>query len=144
MAGFSYTVTVPRPPEAVFPWLFEADKAPQWTGNLEAYEVVGGPLGTGSKVRQQLRVSGELIRFELEITRYDPPRSAESRFSISGIEVVTSYALAPDGSGTRLTQTIEGRASGFKARVLVPIVQPRLERKLTEDLERLRGILSAA
>jgi hypothetical protein len=30
----------------------------------------------------------------------------------------------------------------LKARLLLPIIQPRLERKLTEDLERLRGVLA--
>ena len=30
------------------------------------------------------------------------------------------------------------------ARLLLPVVQPRLERKLTEDLERLRGLLAEA
>ena len=41
-----------------------------------------------------------------------------------------------------LVQTLEGNASGFKARMLVPVVQPRLEAKLTEDLDRLRDLLS--
>ena len=41
-----------------------------------------------------------------------------------------------------LTQTLEGKANGFKARLLVPVVQPKLESKLTEDLERLRELLS--
>jgi uncharacterized protein YndB with AHSA1/START domain len=143
VAGFASSVTVPRPPAEVFPWLFEPDKVPRWTGNLEGYEVLS-PLGKGARIKQRLKVSGERVAFELEITRYDAPSAAEARFAISGVEVVTTYALAPDGGGTRLTQTIEGHASGFKARMLLPIVQPRLERKLSEDLERLRQVLSAA
>jgi uncharacterized protein YndB with AHSA1/START domain len=144
MAGFTHSVTLPRPPAEVFPWLLEEDKVPQWTGALERYEVLGdGPLGPGSRVRQVLTVSGERIDLELEITRYDPPREAESRFSISGLEVVTQYELGGADGGSTLTQTLEGKASGFKARLLVPVVQPRLERKLTADLERLRELLSS-
>jgi uncharacterized protein YndB with AHSA1/START domain len=144
MAGFTHSVTLARPPAEVFPWLLEEDKVPQWTGALERYEVLGdGPLGPGSRVRQVLTVSGERIDLELEITRYDPPREAESRFSISGLEVVTQYELAGADGGSTLTQTLEGKASGFKARLLVPVVQPRLERKLTADLERLRELLSS-
>jgi uncharacterized protein YndB with AHSA1/START domain len=144
MAGFSHSVTLTRPPAEVFPWLLEEDKVPQWTGALERYEVLGdGPLGSGSRVRQVLTVSGERIDLELEITRYDPPREAESRFSISGLEVVTQYELAEADGGSMLTQTLEGKASGFKARLLVPVVQPRLERKLTADLERLRELLAS-
>ena len=145
MASFSNTVTLPRPPEEVFPWLLEEDKAPRWTGGLEVYEVVGGgPLRAGSRIHQVLSVSGQRLEVELEVTRYDPPRVAESRFEISGLDVEVTQALAPAGDGAcELTQALEGRASSFKARMLLPVVQPRLERKLTEDLERLRELLSS-
>ena len=143
MASFRHTITLPRTPEEVFPWLFEADKVPQWTGNLEAYEVLGdGALGRGSRVRQVLTVSGQRLELELEITRYEPPREAESRFAVSGVDVELTYALTANGAGSELTHTLEGKASSFKARMLLPVVQPRLERKLTEDLDRLRELLS--
>ena len=142
MASFRHTVTLPRTPEEVFPWLFEEDKVPRWTGNLEAYEVLGdGALGRGSRVRQILTVSGQRLELELEITRYEPPHAAESRFGISGVEVELTYVLTANGAGSQLTHTLEGKASSFKARMLLPVVQPRLERKLTEDLDRLREVL---
>jgi len=143
-SSFRHTVTLLRTPEEAFPWLFEEDRVPQWTGNLEAYEVLGdGPLARGTRVRQVLTVSGQRVELELEITRYEPPHEAESRFAISGLDVDVTYALAADGDGgSELTQTLEGKASSFKARMLLPVVQPRLERKLTEDLERLRELLS--
>ena len=78
----------------------------------------------------------------LEITRFDPPGYAESRFSTNGLDVVTTYALRASGPGTELTQSLEGKASGFKARLLLPVVQPKLEEKLAEDLGRLRALLS--
>jgi carbon monoxide dehydrogenase subunit G len=143
VASFSYSVEIPRPPAEVFPWLLEEDKVPRWTGSLEAYERLdGGPLGTGSRVRQVLEVSGRRIDVELELTAYDPPNGAETRFSTNGIEVVNSYALAGSGDGTRLTQSVDAKPSGLTARMLVPVVQPRLEEKLTQDLDRLRAELS--
>ena len=141
MASFRHTVTVPRPPDEVFPWLFEEDKVPQWTGSLDGY-AVQGTLGPGATIRQTLEVSGHKVDVEMRLTRYEPPHGAESHFSMSGLDVVTTYALSPNGGGTELTQTLEGNASGFKARMLVPVVQPRLEKKLTEDLERLRTLLT--
>jgi carbon monoxide dehydrogenase subunit G len=136
-------VEIARPPAEVFPWLLEEDKVPRWTGHLEAYERIGdGALGRGSRVRQVLVVSGRTIDVELELTGYDPPTSAETRFSTNGIDVVNGYSLAPAGAGTRLTQSVEAKARSISARILVPVVQPRLEEKLTEDLERLRGTLA--
>jgi uncharacterized protein YndB with AHSA1/START domain len=141
VASFRHSVALPRPAEAVFPWLFEEDKVPQWTGNLEAYEVRGA-LGHGARIRQVLTVSGQKVDLDLEITRYEPPRAADSRFSMSGLQVEIAYLLVPHSDGSQLTQTLEAKASGFKARMLVPMVQPRLETKLTEDLERLKVVLS--
>jgi carbon monoxide dehydrogenase subunit G len=143
VASFSHSVEIPRPPADVFPWLLDQDKVPRWTGHLERYERLdGGPLGHGSRVRQVLEVSGRTIDVTLEITGYEPPSGAQTRFSTNGIQVVSSYALEAAGAGTRLTQSLEAKPSGLSARMLVPVIQPRLEKKLTEDLERLRGELS--
>jgi uncharacterized protein YndB with AHSA1/START domain len=143
VASFQHTVTVPQPPAEVFPWLFDEDKVPRWTSRLQAYEVPDGALGPGTRIHQVLKVSGQPLDLELEIVRYEPPGFAESRFSTNGMDVVTTYTLREAGAGTELTQSLEGKASSFKARMLVPIVQPKLEGKLTEDLERLRELLSA-
>ena len=138
MASFSHTVEIPKPPADVFPWLLEEDKVPRWTGHLQRYEQLDGSLRAGSRVRQVLEVSGRTIDVEMEVTAYEPPSGAQTSFSTNGIEVVSSYALEAAGAGTRLTQSIEAKPSGFTARMLVPVVQPRLEEKLTQDLERLR------
>jgi uncharacterized protein YndB with AHSA1/START domain len=132
-------VDIAKPPEDVFPWLLEEDKVPQWTGDLQRYEV-SGPLGTGARLKQVLNVAGGLT-LDLELRRYDPPRGAESAFSTNGVNVVTTYALEPAGGGTRLTQTLDAKASGLTARMLIPVVQGRLEKKVVEDLGRLRGVL---
>jgi len=142
VARFSHTVEISRPPEDVFPWLLEEDKVPRWTSHLDTYQALDGSLGPGSRVRQVLEVSGRRIDVELEITRYDPPRGAATRFATNGIEVVNAYSLEPSGAGTRLTQSLDAKPSGLTARMLVPVVQPRLEEKLTQDLERLRSELS--
>ena len=143
MASFSHTVSVPKAPGEVFPWLLEEDKVPQWTTRLQAYEVLGaGGIARGTRIRQVLTVSGQALDIELEIVSFDPPGFAESRFSTNGMDVETTYALRANGGGTELTQTLEGKANGFKARLLLPVVQPKLEEKIAEDLARLRALLS--
>jgi uncharacterized protein YndB with AHSA1/START domain len=137
--SFSHSIELPKPPTEVFPWLLERDKVPQWTGDLERYDV-GGPLGTGTRVTQKLSVAGGLV-LDMEITRYDPPSGAETVFETNGVKVTSAYIVAPSGTGTRLTQTLDAKASGFTARMLIPIVQGRLETKLKDDLERLRSVL---
>ena len=141
MASFTRTVTLSQAPAEVFPWLLEADRVPRWASGVEAYEVTGA-LEQGARVRQRLAVSGQNIDVDMEIVRYDPPWEAETRFSTNGIHVVNVYALAAEGAGTRLSQSLEAKARGLTARLLLPAVQPRLERKLSEDLDRLAALLA--
>ena len=139
MPSFSYSVELSQPPEAVFPWLLDADKVPQWTSDLQSYSV-DGPLGQGAHAHQLLDVAGGL-KLDLEITRYDPPRGAETYFETNGVKITSAYVLAPSGGGTKLTQTLDAKASGLTARMLIPVVQGRLEKKLSQDLDRLREVL---
>lgn len=141
MASFTHSVTIPRPPEEVFPWLLEGDRVPQWTSHLERYEPEGA-VGPGSRIRQRLVVGGQTFDVAMEIVRYDPPREAQTRFSTNGVDIEATYQLAPDGTGTRLTQSLEAKARSLSARLIVPVVQPKLERKLIGDLERLQTLLS--
>jgi len=143
VASFSHSITIPKSPGDVFPWLLEEDKVPQWTTRLQNYEVLGsGTIARGTRIRQVLTVSGQALDIEIEITRFEPPGFAESRFSTNGMDVETTYALRANGDGTELTQTLDGKANGFKARLLLPVVQPKLEEKIAEDLARLRELLS--
>jgi carbon monoxide dehydrogenase subunit G len=137
--SFSHSIDVSKPPSEVFPWLLEQDKVPQWTSDLERYDV-SGPLGVGAHVTQRLTVAGG-IALEMEITAYDPPRGAATAFETNGVRVTSEYILEGSGAGTRLTQTLDATASGFAAKMVMRVVKDRLENKLTADLERLKLLL---
>jgi uncharacterized protein YndB with AHSA1/START domain len=143
MARTERSTDIAKPPEEVFPYLFEPDLVPRWTTGLEAYERVDdGPVGKGSRFRQRLEVSGQRIDAELKVTAYDPPRHAVAATEIRGIDVISTYELRPEGGGTRLTQTVEAKGGGLKGRVLIPVIQPHLEKKLERDLAALQALLA--
>ena len=139
------TVTVAASPEAVFPWLLEEDKVRRWVSGLERYERADdGPLRVGSRIHEDLAVSGYSLKLELHVVTLEPPRRADLRFEGSGFKAVNQYAVAPQGDGARVTWAIEGDATSFKARLIVPMVQARLQEKLDGDLARLRQLLASA
>jgi uncharacterized protein YndB with AHSA1/START domain len=138
--SFSHSVELAQPPELVFPWLLEQDKVPRWTSDLTRYEAES-PLRAGAHVKQVLRLGGSELVLNLELTRYDPPRAAESTTETNGVKLTIAYALEPAGAGTRLTQTLDAKASSLTARMLIPVVQGRLEKKVTTDLEQLRSVV---
>ncbi len=136
------TVTVQRTPAEVFPWLLDADKVPRWMTGLEVYEPLeSGPLRVGSRIRQELSVSGQSLRFELELEHLDPPNAAVLRFEGSGFKAANEYAVSAAGSAANVTWVISGDTTSFKARLIAPMVQAKLQEKLDTDLARLRALL---
>jgi carbon monoxide dehydrogenase subunit G len=140
MPSFSHSIDVPKPPADVFPYLLDADKVPQWTSDLSSYEPAG-PLADGTEIKQVIAIGGSHITLNMTLHRYEPPTGAIVAFSTNGVDIVNTYAVEANGSGSRVTQGLDAKASSFTARMLIPVVQGRLEKKLTEDLERLRGVL---
>jgi carbon monoxide dehydrogenase subunit G len=137
------TVSVARPPAEVFPWLLDADKVPRWMTGLEVYEPLDpGPLRVGSRIRQELSVSGHQLRFELRVAELQAPRRAVLRFEGSGFKAANEYALGEAGDGTSVTWVISGDTTSFKARLIAPMVQAKLQEKLEIDLARLRALLA--
>jgi carbon monoxide dehydrogenase subunit G len=138
-----HSVAVDKPPGDVFPWLLEADKVPRWMTGLDVYEPLDPlPLRTGSRIRQELSVSGRQLRFELRVAELDAPRRALLRFEGSGFKAASEYTVAAAGGGSRVTWVIAGDATSFKAKLIAPMVQSKLQEKLETDLGRLRTLLA--
>ena len=137
------TVVVAAAPDEAFAWLLEADRVPRWMSGLSRYERAdAGPLRVGSRIHQDLEVSGYSLRLEMEVVRLEPPRRADLRFEGSGFRAVNEYTVAPAPGGAQVTWAIGGDATSFKARLIVPMVQARLQDKLDGDLARLRDLLA--
>ena len=62
-------------------------------------------------------------------------------FSTNGVDVTNTYTVEANGGGSKVTQGLDAKASSFTARMLIPVVQGRLEKKIVEDLEKLREVL---
>lgn len=143
MARFEFSVVILRPAAEVFPWLLEADKVTQWTSGVEKYEP-RGPIDRGTHIQQTLMVSGQRLTLDVEVVRHDPPTDAKTSFDAKGILVLNAYRLVEANGSTKLTQTVDANADGFKAHFLLPILQPHLEKKIEADLQKLRETLAVS
>jgi carbon monoxide dehydrogenase subunit G len=138
-----HSVPVDRAPVEVFPWLLDADKVPRWMTGLVVYEPLDPPpLRTGSRIRQELSVSGHQLRFEMRVAELDAPRRAVLRFEGSGFKAANEYSVAEAGGGSRVTWVISGETTSFKAKLIAPMVQAKLQEKLETDLGRLQTLLA--
>ena len=85
-------------------------RSPRWMTGLEVYEPLDpGPLVVGSRIRQELSVSGQHLKFELEVARWSRrrPRSCASRAPAS--RRPTSTRSRRDGGGAAVTLGDLGR-----------------------------------
>ena len=136
------TVTIARPPAEVFPWLVDADKVAQWMSGLERYEPLDpGPLRVGSRIAQRLSVSGYELGFELTVKELEPPDRAVLTFSGSGFDAANAYTVTPAAGGAHVSWVVSGDTTSFKAKLVAPMVQAKLQEKHDGDLARLRTLL---
>ncbi len=65
------------------------------------------------------------------------------RFEGSGFKAANEYAVSAAGSAANVTWVISGDTTSFKARLIAPMVQAKLQEKLDTDLARLRALLES-
>jgi carbon monoxide dehydrogenase subunit G len=136
------TVTIAKDPADVFPWLVEPDKVPQWMSGLQLYELLdAGALHVGSRIRQELVVSGYELKLDLVVAELDAPRRAVLRFEGSGFKAANEYTVTESAGGARVIWVVSGDATSFKAKLIAPMVQAKLQEKHDGDLARLRALL---
>ena len=100
---------VPLPQEAVFAYISDFSKHPEWARNeLTITPLSTGPARVGSKYRSVARQAGKDWPSALEITGYEPPSRFE--FTATGGPLDSpvddphrhEYILRPENGGTRL------------------------------------------
>ena len=101
-----------------------------------------GPLGVGTRIREQRSLMGRVLDNELEVTAYDPPR----RFTLKGrsgpVPLSIDHELVEEDGKTVLR--VHGQAEpGALFKLAEPMIKRTAEQELRTDFERLKGRLEA-
>lgn len=101
----SFSIDINSPPEAVFHWVENPEKAMQWMTSVTEGEILHEtPEKVGTSFREFVEEDGEGIEIQGVITGYDPGRSISFHLE-SRVHVVDVVFRADAISyGTRLTQ----------------------------------------
>jgi carbon monoxide dehydrogenase subunit G len=86
-------------------------------------------------------VSGYQLKFELVVAELDAPRRAVLRFEGSGFKAANEYSVTESAGAARVSWVVSGDATSFKAKLIAPMVQAKLQEKHDGDLARLRALL---
>ena len=144
MGKISVETTVNASPEAVFAYVADVTKHPEWGQHDNAATMRGsGEPGVGSiydTVNHQFGTQNETVT----ITDYAPGKLFG--FDASGVLGVAhhTFELEPAGSGTKLTKTMQMTKPKLLARLSAPMIAMQQPKALREDLRRIKAKLDGA
>jgi hypothetical protein len=142
---FELTITIDHAPAGVFAFLRDKDRHPQKADSpvLLLQKTTPGPTGVGTRYREVVQMlpffRGEILS---EITRFEPGRALEEDFAGAGMKGHLAYQFLPADGGTQLIQRETLHLTG-PLRLLAPLVERMLARRLTQRLEAIKQILES-
>ena len=153
MSRLQREMVIGVPPEAVFAFLAEPERLPEWTpGVLSVRRTSVGPIGVGSTTETLVEAFGVRQALHGRCTVFEPPRRlvvenvTASGITVGGVSIgkvstTSASELLPEGAGTRLLASLEytleaGFLTGLAEKVAGPQMQADFDRSLL-NLKRL-------
>jgi len=138
MGKISVDTTINATPEAVFAYVADVSKHPEWGQHQNAVTKRGeGDVGVGTvydTINHQFGEQKETVT----VTDYSPGKVFG--FDASGVLGVAhhSFEMTPSGSGTQLTKTMQMTRTKLLARLSAPMIAMQQPKALKEDLRRIK------
>ncbi|HEX6656353.1 MAG TPA: SRPBCC family protein [Candidatus Limnocylindria bacterium] len=137
------SVSIGRPPDAVFAYLLDGENCPQWRSGVLDIKRISGDGGVGTRYAQGVRgPMGRRIAADYEITACEPNQRLEFQTVTGPARPHGRYELAADDGGTRLTFSLDAELGGFKQLLMGSAVQRTMDAEV-RALERLKAVLEA-
>jgi uncharacterized protein YndB with AHSA1/START domain len=145
------TVVIHQKPEAVWPWIYKADKVKQWISWLVEIRNEGGkdgePVVGGKSVWIMEDKNNNNARMEITgtIKAFEPARRIEvDMVANEGFKGHVVYTLTPlpDGS-TRLDEDSRYDFDDGFARFMTPVICWQAKKKMIDDQAHLRALVEA-
>jgi uncharacterized membrane protein len=140
MVKFDIATDVKRPVEEVYSYVTDLRNAPQWQSWLQSVEQQG-PTRVGIKAHQSGQWMGRKLRFDSEVTEYEPGRKFSFTAS-SPFPYTLSTTFAAHDGGTRIESHLVGEPGGF-FKVAEPLVAKLAGQMWRSDYRRLKTLLEA-
>ena len=140
MAQASYSVTINRPIEAVFAYVADGEKCPEWRPGVVDIKHVSGD-GVGSKYAQGVRgPMGRRVAADYEIVVFNPNTRLEFQTTTGPARPHGRYDLESIDGGTRLTFSLEAELTGLQRLFMNGAVQKTMDSEV-RNLDNLKRVL---
>jgi carbon monoxide dehydrogenase subunit G len=140
MARFEHTIEIDRPPAEVFAFVTQPANYPRWQPSLiEVRPHRNGQLRVGREVTEVRRFLGREIETTWTCVEHLPASRSTIESPDGPVPFRASFDLAPAGTGTRFTWTVE--TGGTAARLAGPLVARSTRRELETNAGCLKRLL---
>lgn len=137
------TVSIERPPEAVFAALADVAAHTEWArGPDEITDISDTPVRLGTTWQQASRMLGKRLVNTMVVNAYEENRTFGFG-SEKPMPMHMLFTLEPVPGGTLLRVHAGGELDGFFGKVALPILIRSMERQMESDLQSLKAILEA-
>jgi uncharacterized protein YndB with AHSA1/START domain len=143
-------VTIDRPAPAVFRWITTDELLRRWISDLVKLEKIGtpGPAQPNSVYRIDEFVAKRRVAFDAKVIRAIPNQELELAVkpadeSSGGYTATVSFKLYPNGDYTRVVLTSQTYFQSLGDQITEPILTRAMQKKLQEDLMRLKLTMEA-
>ncbi|MEO6774234.1 MAG: SRPBCC family protein [Kofleriaceae bacterium] len=139
---FEYTIEIAKPPAAVFAFLDDVARTPEWLSRCTKIEKLDpGPNGVGTRLRYDYLQGRRPGTMQGSIAAYAEPDHLAFRYSDRQFEVTIDFMLAATTAGTKLTEKVDIVPSSLVGRLLQPLIRRVLPKQTVTDLEKLRTLV---
>jgi uncharacterized protein YndB with AHSA1/START domain len=138
------SIAINKPAAVIFPWLTEPEKLKAWIfGLTESKPLTEGGLRVGARFEEIMVIGEEQTVTVSEVTELDPGKLMVVKITSQGFDGDIRYVLEEAGASTTLRYTGNFQYKAFMLRLLEPLVTPSAQRKLEEDLIKLKSVVEA-
>jgi uncharacterized protein YndB with AHSA1/START domain len=130
MAPIQSSIEIARPPEAVFAYLTDPSRFPEWQRDVVRVDASGGrPPGLGARFTTTRRIGGVERTTVQEVTELRPPRSWAAHGVDGPIRPSAWVTVEPldGGASSRVTVALDFEGHGI-GRTLLPAVRRQARR----------------
>ena len=143
----TYANEILKPPEFVFPWIAEPDKAMQWQKNVKGGEIiVNKPEVVGTTFKEEIEEDGNSLEMYGVITKFIRNQIIEFHLESKIHKVDVSYSLEEINKTTKIM--VDARIKWkFPMSLLSIFIGNKMRKSIAEQMEgeilELKGICEA-
>ncbi|TAH50997.1 MAG: hypothetical protein EYC68_12245 [Chloroflexota bacterium] len=142
MIQISNHIDIARPVAQVFQFVANVENNPQWMPVQSTQKISDGPVGTGTKFKQQFVLMGAKYEMDGVITAFEPNQKISYQYNAPVFTWRGDMLFEPTPNGTRLSAKGIISLSG-PMKMMETVFAPKIRKLINDTAPNLKKILES-